>query len=477
VRTIPPLLSRAFPFVRWFPMSTAAMRADLVAGLTVGLLLVPQSMAYAQLAWMPAYYGLYAAFLPVLVGALWGSSNQLATGPVAMVSILTSASLAQFAAPSSDQFIALAIALALLVGLMQCGLGVLRLGAVVSFVSHPVIVDFTNAAAIIIALSQLNKLLGVSIGRSEQFLLDVWGVLQQLDEVHLPTLAMAAGAIGLIVLLRRQAPKLPAILIAVVIATAASWLIGFERSTEIVIDQLADPDPRTLAHEHLQGENEIRRLHGEIGMRLAELRSLRSQIEHNRQHALTLDYQVQALRLEVRAQEIENRLRTRALRRFLVHESGALDNRPLYEAIRESASAAQHAPQWRIQRVAGENVLLVGGGEVVGRVPPGLPSVGRPQFGLETLGMLFSSALVITLVGFMEAISVAKAIATRTRQRISPNQELIGQGLANSLLVRKAAAKARDRAELFPLLSDNIVDPDQRRSFIRKSVAAFKDKK
>ena len=425
-----PLPRRAAPFLRWFPMSPASLRADLVAGVTVGLVLVPQSMAYAQLAGLPAYYGLYAAFVPVLVGALWGSSSQLATGPVAMVSILTSATLAQFAAPGSEQFVALAIALALLVGMMQLGLGVLRLGSIVSFLSHPVIAGFTNAAAIIIALSQLNKLLGVSMGRSENFLGDVWGVLEQIDELHAPTLAMGLGALALIAGLRRFAPRVPAVLVAVVVATLVSWLAGFERSTEISIDRLADADARTLALEHAQGDAEIARLNREIAVRLAELRGLSAQPDHNRQHALTLDYQVRALRLEVHAQENENRLRARALRRFRLDASTAADGSTAYVAAGDSSAGAAET-HWRIQRIAGERLVLVGGGEVVGRVPQGLPALGLPRLGLETLGMLFTSALVITLVGFMEAISIAKAVAARTRQRIDPNQELIGQGLAN----------------------------------------------
>ncbi|MCC6531803.1 MAG: STAS domain-containing protein [Burkholderiales bacterium] len=425
-------LHRLFPFARWFPLSALTLRADVFAGLSVGLVLVPQSLAYAQLAGLPAYYGLYAAFLPPMIGALWGSSNQLATGPVAMVSILTAATLAQFAAPGSERFVALAITLALLVGVLQLTLGVLRLGAIVSFLSHPVIVGFTNAAAMIIALSQLNKLLGVSIGRGEHFLLDVWGVLEQVHETHLPTLAMGLGAIALILALRRYAPRVPGVLIAVVIGTATSWLIGFERSTEVSIEQLADADARALALEHLAGDRAIEQLNAELGARRGELRSLRAQPEHNRQHALTLDYQVQALKLEVRAQENENRLRARALRRFRLQAQGDATATAAYRSTAQPGDAsAAAATVWRVQRIAGERIVLVGGGEVIGRVPQGLPSLALPPFGWDTLGLLFSSALVITLVGFMEAISIAKAIATRTRERIDPNQELIGQGLAN----------------------------------------------
>src|SRR5512147_1215873 len=145
-------------------------------------------MAYAQLAGLPAYYGLYAAFLPGVLAALFGSSKQLATGPVAVVSLLTALSLMPLAAVRSEQFIALAIVMTILVGTFQLCLGLFRLGAAVSFLSHPVILGFTNAAAIIIGLSQLSKIFGVNMGWSESFVNDVWAVVPQIPQAHAPTL-------------------------------------------------------------------------------------------------------------------------------------------------------------------------------------------------------------------------------------------------------------------------------------------------
>lgn len=421
------LSSAILPFLRWFPLGPGTLRADLVAGISVGLVLVPQSMAYAQLAGLPAYYGLYAAFLPVIVGALWGSSNHLATGPVAMVSLLTGATLAQFAAPGSDRFVALAIALALMVGVLQLALGLLRLGAVVNFLSHPVIVGFTNAAAIIIALSQLNKFLGVPMGRSNQFLADAWGVLQQLGDTHLPTLAMGVGAVVLMLGLRRLLPQVPAVLAAVVIGTCVSWLTGFERRADVSIAQIVDPDARELAEAHQRSGAAIRRLAAEIDTLSAQRRGLATDTPADRRHGLALEHQIQALRLELRANEDENRLRARALRRFVLHDLGPRDGASVFGA----AVDATPRVGWRIQRVDDGTVRLSSGGEVVGRIPEGLPSFALPRPDWDTLGLLLSSAFVITLVGFMEAISIGKAIATRTRQRIDPNQELVGQGLAN----------------------------------------------
>src|SRR5450830_1931360 len=124
-------MQRLVPFLAWFPLSREKLRSDLIAGTTVTLVLIPQSMAYAQLAGLPAYYGLYAAFLPGIIAALWGSSAQLATGPVAVVSLLTASALAPLAASGSSQFIALAILMALMVGIIQLALGVFKLGVVV----------------------------------------------------------------------------------------------------------------------------------------------------------------------------------------------------------------------------------------------------------------------------------------------------------------------------------------------------------
>ncbi len=134
------MLKRVFPFLEWFSSyDLGKLRVDVVAGLTVALVLIPQSMAYAQLAGLPAYYGLYASFLPPIVASLFGSSRQLATGPVAVVSLMTAAALEPLATRGSDAFVAYAILMALVVGLLQLALGLLRLGLVVNFLSHPVV--------------------------------------------------------------------------------------------------------------------------------------------------------------------------------------------------------------------------------------------------------------------------------------------------------------------------------------------------
>ena len=161
------MLTKVFPFLLWFKdYDTGKFRTDVVAGITVAMVLIPQSMAYAQLAGLPAYYGLYAAFLPPMVAALFGSSRQLATGPVAVVSLMSAASLEPLATAGSTEFIAYSVLLALTVGTFQFLLGVLRLGLVVNLLSHPVVNGFTNAAAIIIASSQFSKLFGVYVDKA-----------------------------------------------------------------------------------------------------------------------------------------------------------------------------------------------------------------------------------------------------------------------------------------------------------------------
>ncbi len=429
-------MKRILPFLRWLPYGGASLRADFVAGLTVALVLVPQSMAYAQLAGLPAYYGLYAAFLPVAVAALWGSSSQLGTGPVAVVSLLTASSLAPLAAPGSDHFVALAIMLALLVGIVQLVLGVFKLGVVVNFLSHPVIVGFTNAAAMIIGLSQINKLIGVPMSRSESFVSDIWGVVKQVGDTHLPTLAMGLAAIAIMWAIRKWRPKLPGVLIAVALTTLVSWQAGFERNATARLDQIGDPEARALLDDYLGTEGRIAEINAQMSAKGAELLKLHKGGTGASHASATLNYEIELLKLQLKDREEENRRRTRAIRSVVFEQVAAVEGVPpqFYAQGRLPAGAQSDGSQWRIARAVhgtGGEIRLAGGGQVVGKVPEGLPSFSMPTISWDALGALLSTAIVISLVGFMEAISIAKAIAAKTRERIDPNQELIGQGLAN----------------------------------------------
>jgi SulP family sulfate permease len=278
------------------------LKVDILAGITVALVLVPQSMAYAQLAGLPAYYGLYASFLPPMVAAIFGSSRQLATGPVAVVSLMTAASLEPIAALGSEGFLVYATMLAVMVGVFQMTLGVFRLGVLVDFLSHPVVIGFTAAGAIIIGTSQLGKLFGVTVEKSAHHYETVYHMIQAaLTDTHWPTLIISILSFVFIVGLRKWRPTLPVVLIAVVITTLISKVLGYA------------------------------------------------------------DF----------------------------------------------------------------------GGAIVGDIPKGLPKFSIPEFNFDIVMQLATSAVVISLVGFMEAISIAKAMAARTRNRLDANQELVGQGLSN----------------------------------------------
>ncbi|WP_018875610.1 SulP family inorganic anion transporter [Thioalkalivibrio sp. ALE31] len=423
-----PILLRVFPFLGWRP-TKQTLNADLIAGISVALVLIPQSMAYAQLAGLPPVYGLYASLLPVMVAALWGSSNQLATGPVAVVSLLTASALIPLAAEGSSEFIMLAIALAFIVGVIQLMLGLFKLGALVSFISHPVIVGFTNAAAIIIALSQVNKILGVPIDTSGHFMLGLWGVLMELGSVHWPTLAFGIGAIALMVAMKRFTPKIPGVLVAVVVAIVASWAIDYEQKAETSIEQIAPAEVLTLAQNIERESARLAELDDQIRRLEAELQ------QQEGAEAVRLRHEADQLRLE--REELRPELATMRdeIRDLTLRRVPGTDDEParfiadehLTDAERERADRAA----WRIERVGDDTVHLNGGGAVVGNVPQGLPGFSIPEISFGTFTTLLTTAFVIALVGFTEAIAIAKAMAARTGQRLDPSKELMGQGLAN----------------------------------------------
>ena len=226
VRQLP--VTRIFAdYFKFFSLLPSTLKQDLLAGITVSLVAIPQSLAYAQLAGVPAYYGLYAALIPTIIGALFGSSRQLSTGPVAMTSLLTAASVAPFAATGSELFFSYVILLAMLSGLFQVLFGALRMGVLLNFLSHPVLMGFINAAAIIIGLSQIPTLLGISVNQSEHFLIDIWQVFSHIDTMHEVSVAFGVSAIVMLMLLKRFSPKIPGVLVTVVTLTFVSYSIGY----------------------------------------------------------------------------------------------------------------------------------------------------------------------------------------------------------------------------------------------------------
>ena len=220
---------RLMPFLGWFPLHRETLKADLIAGVTVALLAIPQSLAYAQLAGVPAYYGLYAALIPAVIGAMFGSSGILSTGPVAMTSLLTAASISQLAPHGSEQYYAFVILLALVSGVFQVAFGLMRMGVLLNFLSYPVLMGFINAAAIIIGLSQLPAILGIPAAQTKHFLVDTWHVIANMDSMHEISLIFGVTTIILLVAFRKLAPRLPGVLITVALLTVASYLLDYEK--------------------------------------------------------------------------------------------------------------------------------------------------------------------------------------------------------------------------------------------------------
>jgi len=295
--------SRFVPFLEWIGelKNPHTLKADIIAGTTVAMVLIPQSMAYAQLAGLPPQTGLYAAFLAPVIAAVFGSSRQLQNGPVAMISLMTAAALIPLNL-SVEQYIVYAAMLAILSGIIQIIVGFLRLGILVDFLSHPVVIGFTNAVAIVISSLQIAKILGIKAQPGNHLYETLWNLILAIpDKTHFPTLLMGGFSLLLLVLFKFITPKLPGILLTVVISTLVSWLTGLDKM----------------------------------------------------------------------------------------------------------------------------------GVQIVADIKVGLPSFVLPEIHSEHLASLVLPALVISLLSFAEAFSIGKAVASKTRQHLSTNQEMVGLGLAN----------------------------------------------
>jgi SulP family sulfate permease len=327
-------------------------------------------------------------------------------------SILTASALAPLATLGSEQFVALAILLAFMVGAIQLVLALCRMGNVVSFLSHPVILGFTSAAAIIIGLSQLNKLLGLPLGRSDFFLGDIWRMLLQLPDAHLPSLAIGVGAMAVIWGFRRWLPRWPGVLVAVALGTAISWAIGFERNGSAPVEAFGDPRVLAIARDYQQGRAQARELDTQI-------ESLRrsGMATASRGEALARRYELELKQLERSDLERENAQRLRDLRQLAFRATQGTDG-AIISLDTPGSGAAAGTDTWRIRDIRAGRVQLSGGGEVVGAIPAGLPSFSLPQLSWDAVRSLLSAALVMALIGFVEAVSIGKAMAARTRQRI-----------------------------------------------------------
>jgi MFS superfamily sulfate permease-like transporter len=429
--------ARILPFLNWLAelRNAATLRADIVAGITVALVLVPQSMAYAQLAGLPAYYGLYAAFLPPIVAALFGSSRQLATGPVAVVSLLTATALEPIVASGSQGYVAYAILLSLLVGLFQLSLGLLRLGVLVNFLSHPVVIGFTNAAAIIIATSQLDKIFGVRVEKAEHHYETIWNTITAaIVHIHWPTLVMATAAFAIMITLRRFYPRVPNVLVAVTVTTVAAWLLGFERLQTIPVERIESTAVQEVVADQQKLKHEIPALDREIKTAQRRFDDAVSKHGVNDSRTLAALHAFDSLKLRRERRISGARTDVEELKKvrfdFVPGVDGALGTFYLLGDAPEEA--VTDGRTWRVRSLSDDGQLVMnGGGNVVGAVPGGLPSFSLPHFDFAVALQLLTAALTISLIGFMEAISIAKAMATKTRQKLDANQELIGQGIGN----------------------------------------------
>jgi SulP family sulfate permease len=311
------MLARYLPILDWGRQyDRDALTSDLLAAVIVTIMLIPQSLAYAMLAGLPAQVGLYASMAPLLLYAVFGTSRTLAVGPVAVVSLMTAAALSPLASQGTPEYLGAAIALALVSGLLLCVMGLLRLGFLANFLSHPVISGFITASGTLIAASQFRHILGVP-GGGDTLLEIVRSLAPQLDALSLPTLVLGALATGFLFWVRSRLKPL-----------------------------------------------------------------------------------LLRLRLPPRLADV------------------ATKTGPIAAVL-----ATTLAVSWF--GLAGDGV------RTVGDIPRGLPPLTLPPFDAPLWLDLLPAAVLISLVGFVESVSVAQTLAARKRQRIDPNQELVGLGAAN----------------------------------------------
>lgn len=295
-------LSRMLPFLGWLKtLHRDQVRDDFFAGITNAVIVLPQGVAYALIAGLPPEYGLYAAIIPAMIAALFGSSWHLISGPTAALSIVVFTTLSPLATPGSAEFIELALTLTLMAGLFQLLLAVFKFGALVNFVSHSVVVGFTSGAAIVIATSQIKNVLGISFENSGNFLTTWQSVIGHLHETNLHALGIAALTLVICIAIKRFRPRWPNMLIAMCISSLYAWWLNAE--------------------------------------------------------SLSI--------------------------------------------------------------------------KLVGEIPQGLPGFQLPGLSSETFSALAPGAMAIGLLGLVEAVSIARSIATRSHQTINGNQEFYGQALSN----------------------------------------------
>jgi SulP family sulfate permease len=324
-----------------------------------------------------------------------------------------------------------------MVGAFQLTLGVLRLGLVVNFLSHPVVNGFTNAGAIIIATSQLSKMFGVTVDSAPHHYETVINVLKEAAHyTHWPTLFMGALAFVIMYTLKRLAPKIPNVLVAVAVTTLISWAFGFQHDRVANLSAIESSEAQALIAEFNKAmENTVKlsQERTEVDKALERANAGRDIVGVlNAEHALSV------LTFTIESNKHQAHLAREAIRRFLFKGVKQPDGSMKFYLPKKTPPDTKGDDRlWRIR--VGQNPVktnelrMIGGGDVVGTIPRGLPSFAIPPIDSRIIFHLLPYAAIISLLGFMEAISIAKAMAAKTGQRLDPNQELIGQGLANIL--------------------------------------------
>lgn len=291
-----------FPFLRWFKFVTKdSIKADLVAGITGAVIVLPQGVAFATIAGLPPEYGLYTAMITPIIAALFGSSYHLVSGPTTAISIVVFSAISHYAEPGSPEFISLALTMTFLAGIYQLAFGLARLGALVNFVSHTVVIGFTAGAAILIATSQMKHILGIQIPKGESFLHTWVDVFSNLGGINFYLVVIAMLTLVTALLVKKLRPRFPNLLIGMVVGSLVAV------AAKYFTDTIA----------------------------------------------------------------------------------------------------------------------------LVGEIPAQLPPFSSPEFSLETIRTLAPEAFAVALLGLIEAVSISRAVATKSSQRINSSQEFVGQGLSN----------------------------------------------
>lgn len=219
-------VKRVLPFLRWWPkVGRRTLRSDIIAGLTGAVIVLPQGVAFALIAGLPPEYGLYSAIVPAVVAALFGSSFHLISGPTTAISLVIFTTISPFADPSSPQYIRLVLTLTFLAGLFQFGLGVARLGTLVNFVSHSVVVGFTAGAAILIATSQISHALGIALPKGESFVHTWVDVVRLLPQANPYVIAIALCTLLAALVFKKLLPRWPGMLFAMVIGSLLALVL------------------------------------------------------------------------------------------------------------------------------------------------------------------------------------------------------------------------------------------------------------